>query len=263
MSEERALEYLELETDRQDHVAVVRLHRPERLNALCMGLMSELADLLEELDTDGAIRCIVLTGDEKAFAAGADITEMADAGAVEMHRRNQFATWERIRRIRTPMIAAVSGYALGGGNELAMHCDMIVASESARFGQPEIKIGVMPGAGGTQRLTRAVGKVRAMEMVLTGEPISAEQALEAGLVNRVVPVEVYLDEALKLARTVASRPPVAAMLAKDAVLKAFDTTLEAGLAHERHNFYLLFASEDKKEGMEAFLEKRDPHWKGE
>jgi enoyl-CoA hydratase len=255
------LEHLIVERD--EPIAVVRLNRPEVLNALCLDLMEELVGVLGELDRDPQIRAIVLTGNEKAFAAGADITEMADATAMEMLHRNQFERWERIRRTRTPLIAAVSGFALGGGNELAMHCDMIVASENARFGQPEINIGVIPGAGGTQRLTRAIGKARAMEMVLTGRMITAREAFAAGLVTRIVPVELCLEKAVALAREVAARPPYAAMLGKDAVLKSFDTTLEAGLAHERHNFYLLFASSDMREGMSAFLEKRAPDWKGE
>jgi len=217
---------------------------------------------LEGLDANRDVRCIVLTGNERAFAAGADIAEMADASAVEMMRRNQFERWERIRKVRTPIIAAVSGFALGGGCELAMICDMIVASESARFGQPEILIGVIPGAGGTQRLTRAVGKALAMEIVLTGRQITAREAHAAGLINRVVPNELCLESAMQLAKEVAARPPIAVMLGKDAVLKAFDTTLEAGLDAERKNFFLLFGTEDRREGMQAFLEKRPPQWKG-
>jgi enoyl-CoA hydratase len=243
-------------------VLTVRINRPEVLNALNVALMRELVEALEAADADDAVRAIVITGDAKAFAAGADIREMADASAVEMLLRDQFARWDRIRKIRKPLIAAVSGFALGGGCELAMMCDMIVASETAKFGQPEIGIGVMPGAGGTQRLTRAVGKVKAMEMVLTGAMIGAHEARDAGLVNRVVPVEAYLGEALGLAREIASKPPLAVRLAKEAVLKAFDTTIEGGLEYERKNFYLLFASEDQKEGMKAFVEKRKPEWKG-
>jgi enoyl-CoA hydratase len=243
-------------------VLTIGLNRPDVLNALNIALMKELVDALEAADTDDAVGAIVLTGNERAFAAGADIREMADATAVEMLLRDQFARWDRIRRIRKPLIAAVSGFALGGGCELAMMCDIIIASESAKFGQPEIGIGVMPGAGGTQRLTRAVGKAKAMEMVLTGAAIDAREALAAGLVNRVVPVEAYLTEALALAREIASKPPVAVRLAKEAVLKSFDTTIEGGLEFERRNFYLLFASEDQKEGMQAFVEKRKPSWKG-
>jgi enoyl-CoA hydratase len=187
---------------------------------------------------------------------------MSGASAVEMLIRDQFARWDRIRKIKKPLIAAVSGFALGGGCELSMTCDIIIASETAKFGQPEINIGVMPGAGGTQRLTRAVGKYKAMEMVLTGKMISADEALTRGLVNKVVPVEYYLEEAKSLAKEIASKPPVAVRLAKEAVLKSFDTTIEGGLEFERKNFYLLFASEDQKEGMKAFVEKRKAEWKG-
>jgi len=243
-------------------VLTIRLNRPEVLNALNIALMRELVEALEAADADDAVRAIVVTGDAKAFAAGADIREMAGATAVEMLLRDQFARWDKIRKIRKPLIAAVSGFALGGGCELAMMCDIIVASETAKFGQPEIGIGVIPGAGGTQRLTRAVGKGKAMEMVLTGAMIGAREAMEAGLVTRVVPVEAFLGEALALAREIASKPPLAVRLAKEAVLKAFDTTIEGGLEFERKNFYLLFASEDQKEGMKAFVEKRKPEWKG-
>ena len=255
-------EYENILVERGDGIAVVRLNRPKVLNALSSPLMTELVDALEALDADGAVRCIVITGNERAFAAGADIGEMADASAVEMLTRNQFARWERIRRVRTPLVAAVNGYALGGGCELAMMCDMIVASESARFGQPEILIGVIPGAGGTQRLTRAVGKALAMEIVLTGRQITAHEAHAAGLVNRVVPNELCLESATKLAKEVAARPPLAVMMGKDAVLKTYDMTLEAGLDAERKNFFLLFSTEDMREGMAAFLEKRPPQWKG-
>lgn len=247
---------------KQDGYAIAQIHRPDVLNALNMALMAELVDALETLDKDDDVRCIVLTGNEKAFAAGADIKEMADASAMEMLLRDQFARWDRIRKIKKPIIAAVSGFALGGGCELVMTCDMVIASETARFGQPEINLGVMPGAGGTQRLTRAVGKVKAMEMVLTGRVISAEEALRYGLINKVVPVEYYLEEAKSWAREIASKPPVAVRLAKESVLKSFDTTIEGGLEFERKNFYILFASDDQKEGMTAFAEKRMPVWKG-
>ncbi|MBI2620521.1 MAG: enoyl-CoA hydratase/isomerase family protein [Ignavibacteriales bacterium] len=242
--------------------AVLQFNRPDVLNALNMRLMEELVDALEQLDRDDEVRCMILTGNEKAFAAGADIKEMADASAVDMLIRDQFARWDRIRKIKKPIIAAVSGFALGGGCELMMTCDIVIASESAKIGQPEINIGVMPGAGGTQRLTRAVGKVKAMEMVLTGKTISAQEGLQWGLVNKVVPVEYCLQEAKDLAREIASKPPVAVRLAKEAVLKSFDTTMEGGLEFERKNFYLLFASDDQKEGMEAFVQKRKPDWKG-
>jgi len=244
------------------HFALIQLNRPDVLNALNIKLMTELVEALESLDNDPEIRAIILTGNEKVFAAGADIKEMADSSAVDMLVRDQFARWDRIRKIKKPIIAAVSGFALGGGCELSMACDLIIASETARFGQPEINIGVMPGAGGTQRLTRAIGKCKAMEMVLTGKMITAEEAFHLGLVNKVVPVECYLDEAKSLAKEIASKPPVAVRLAKEAVLKSFDTTIEGGLEFERKNFYLLFSSEDQKEGMKAFVEKRKPEWKG-
>jgi enoyl-CoA hydratase len=247
---------------RDDFVVTVQLNRPQVLNALNMELMDELITTLDVLDKDETVRCIVLTGNEKAFAAGADIKEMANATATEMLERDQFTKWDRIRKIKKPIIAAVSGFALGGGCELMMHCDIIIASETARIGQPEINIGVMPGAGGTQRMTRAVGKVLAMELILTGRFLTAEEALKAGLINKVIPVEFYLEEAQKLAREIANRPPVAVRLAKEAILKSFDTTIETGLEFERKNFYLLFATEDMKEGMAAFIEKRKPEWKG-
>jgi enoyl-CoA hydratase len=249
-------------TKHEGFVATVQLNRPKVLNALNLHLMVELVEALETLDNDPDVRCIVIHGSERAFAAGADITEMAEASSTEMLQRDQFTRWDRIRRVKTPIIAAVSGVALGGGCELVMICDMIVASETARFGQPEINIGVMPGAGGTQRLTRAVGKALAMEMVLTGRMITAEEAKDAGLINKIVPVEFYLEAALKLAREVAARPPIAARLAKESVLKSFDTTINDGLEFERKNFYLLFSTDDMKEGMAAFLEKRKPEWKG-
>ena len=247
----------------RDGYAIVRINRPEVQNALSMEVMQELASTFEGLDRDPGVRCIVLTGGEKVFAAGADIREMADASAVEMLRRDQFARWDRIRRIKTPIIAAVCGVALGGGCELAMICDIIIAAETARFGQPEINLGVMPGAGGTQRLTRAVGKAKAMEMVLTGRMINAGEALQWGLVNIVVPVEACLSEAEAWAREIASKAPLGVRLAKESVLKSFDTTIEGGLEFERKNFYLLFASADQKEGMHAFVEKRKAEWKGE
>jgi enoyl-CoA hydratase len=242
--------------------ALIQFNRPEVLNAINMKLMEELVSTLEELDKDSDVRCIVITGSEKAFAAGADIKEMADASAIEMLQRDQFARWDRIRKIKKPIIAAVSGFALGGGCELAMTCDIIIASESAKFGQPEINLGVIPGAGGTQRLTRAVGKYKAMEMVLTGSMITAEEAKQWGLVVKVVPNEYLLEEAKNLATMIASKPPVAVRLGKEAIMKSFDTTIEGGLEFELKNFYMLFASDDQKEGMKAFMEKRKAGWKG-
>ena len=256
------MSYTTILLTKQDGYALIQFNRPDVLNALNMKLMEELVDALESLDKDNDVRCVIITGNEKAFAAGADIKEMADASATDMLIRDQFARWDRIRKIKKPIIAAVSGFALGGGCEVSMSCDIIIASETAKFGQPEINIGVMPGAGGTQRLTRAVGKYKAMEMVLTGKMISAEEAMRWGLVNKVVPVEYYLEEAKTLAKEIASKPPLAVRLAKEAVLKSFDTTIEGGLEFERKNFYLLFASEDQKEGMRAFSEKRKAEWKG-
>src|SRR5437868_578564 len=246
----------------QGHVATIQLNRPEVLNALNLQLMDELITALQQLQDDPETRVVVLTGNERAFAAGADIKEMADASAVEMLVRDQFAKWDRIRRFKKPLIAAVSGYALGGGNELAMLCDMIVASETAQFGQPEINIGVMPGAGGTQRLARAVGKALAMEVILAGRTLNAREALQFGLVNRVVPVEAYLQEAQRLAAQIAEKSPIAVQLAKEAVLKVYDAALQEGLLFERKNFYLLFSTEDQKEGMAAFVEKRKPQFRG-
>ncbi|MDR7481198.1 MAG: enoyl-CoA hydratase-related protein [Armatimonadota bacterium] len=254
--------YVNLLVERDGPVVIVTLHRPTVLNALSRETMDELVTALEAADGEDTVRCMVVTGSDRAFAAGADVNEFIDATPVTMLRGYRFQQWERIRRLGKPVIAAVRGYALGGGCELAMLCDMIVAGEGARFGQPEINIGLMPGAGGTQRLTRAVGKARAMEIVLTGRHVSATEAYAMGLVTRVVPDEVVLDEARRLAHVIASKPPVAVRLAKEAILKAFDTTLEVGLDHERRLFYLLFATEDKTEGVRAFLEKRPPSFQG-
>ncbi len=246
----------------EKHIALIQLNRPKELNALNLQLMGELRDALKELDNDDSVRVIIITGNERAFAAGADIKQMAGKTAIDMLNIDQFSTWDGIKKTKKPIIAAVSGFALGGGCELCMTCDMIVASETAKFGQPEIKIGVMPGAGGTQRLTRAVGKALAMEMVLTGKFISADEALQAGLINKVVPVELYMNEAIKLARDIAAQAPVAVRLAKESVLNAFNASLDEALIMERKNFYLLFASEDQKEGMNAFVEKRTPNFNG-
>jgi enoyl-CoA hydratase len=256
------MEFISVESQYQKHIALIRLNRPKELNALNLQLMGELRDALKQLDEDDAVRVIVLAGNEKAFAAGADIKQMAGKSAIDMLNVDQFSTWDQIRKTKKPLIAAVSGFALGGGCELSMTCDMIVAAESAKFGQPEIKIGVMPGAGGTQRLTNAVGKAKAMEMVLTGSFISAEEALQYGLVNKVVPTEMYLDAAIELAAKIAEMSPVAAKLAKEAVNRSYETHLDEGLHFERKNFYLAFASEDQKEGMAAFVEKRKPEFKG-
>ncbi len=247
--------------DRDQNIATVRLNRPP-LNVLSHGLIAELLAALRGLDADDEIRAIVLTGSDRAFAAGADIADMTEATLADHLREDRFAAWAGIRAVRKPIIAAVSGWALGGGNEIAMACDLIVASESAQFGQPEIDLGIIPGAGGTQRLAQAVGKVRAMELVLTGRRISAQEALAMGLVNRVVPVEQYLREAQELARTIAAKAPLAVQAAKRAVNAVFDYYLDRGLEYERLLFYGLFATADQKEGMRAFAEKRRPEWLG-
>ena len=251
-----------IERDEARRVALLRFNRPKQLNALNGQVMDELCIALEALDRDAAIRVIVVTGSERAFAAGADIGEMANATPIDMLQGNRIAQWDRVRRISKPVIAAVAGWCLGGGCELAMALDLIVAAESARFGQPEINLGVIPGAGGTQRLTRAVGKSTAMEMILTGEPIDAREAHRLGLVARVVPNELLVEDALTLAATIATKSPLALRLAKEAVNAAYEMSLTDALAHERRLFYLLFASEDQKEGMAAFLEKRDADFKG-
>jgi enoyl-CoA hydratase len=254
--------YSNILVDRVGAVAVLTLNRPKVLNALNRATMDEVVEALDALDRDDDVRCTVLTGSGRAFAAGADVTEMAGATPVEMLTGYRFQQWERIRRVAKPIIAAINGFALGGGCELAMLCDIIVAGESARLGQPEINLGLIPGAGGTQRLTRAVGKARAMELILTGRALTAAEALAIGVVTRVVPDEVVVDEAKAIAATIAQKPPIAVRLAKQAILKAFDTTLEAGLDFERNAFYLLFSTEDRAEGIQAFLDKRAPTFRG-
>jgi enoyl-CoA hydratase len=244
-------------------VALLTITRPDVLNALSFAVVGEIADALEALDRDADCRAAVITGDgDRAFAAGADIKELAVQTPTGLARDDPFTPWDRIRSVRTPVVAAVRGFALGGGCELAMACDMIVAGDDARFGQPEIKLGVMPGGGGTQRLTRAIGKARAMDLILTGRTIDAREADAAGLVSRVVPAADTLAAALDLAAVIASMSPVATRAAKRAVLRADELPLEAGLELERRDFYLLFASEDQREGMAAFSEKRTPTWKG-
>ncbi len=248
---------------REAPIATVQLDRPEVLNALSEELMDELVSSLETLDNEAAIRCIVLTGSEKAFAAGADIKQsFVDATPASMLEQDLTTRWERVRRIRKPIIAAVSGYCLGGGCELAMTCDIIVASETAQFGQPEVNLGIIPGAGGTQRLTRAVGKYRAMEIILTGRRLKADEAKAIGLVAQVYPAATWLDDAKTLARTIAEKPPIAVRLATEAIDLAWNSTLDAGLEFERKAFYLLFSTEDKKEGVDAFMTKRKPSFTG-
>jgi len=248
--------------ERDGPVAVVLLNRPDALNALSDELMEQLVGSLEELDRDDAVRCIVLGGNERAFAAGADIAELARSSAIELYYERRIERWDAIRGLWTPLVAAVSGYCLGGGCELAMACDLIVASETAQFGQPETGVGVIPGAGGTQRLTRAVGKALAMDMILSGRVLSAREALDAGLVARVVAKEAWLEEAKRVAREIAEKGPVATRLAKESVDRAYETTLSAGLEAERRALYLAFASEDAHEGLTAFTEKRKPEFKG-
>ncbi len=249
-------------TETHGPVGLIRIHRPKRLNALNSQVIRGIVEAAEAFDADPAIGAIVLTGDERAFAAGADVQELSGATPVDQILGERRQLWRRFRAVRVPIIAAVSGWCLGGGNELAMACDMIVASETARFGQPEVNLGIMPGAGGTQRLARAVGKAMAMEMALNGRLLSAREALDFHLVNRVVPVEHYLEEALKLAREIAERAPIAVRLIKEAVNQAFETSLSDGLEDERRLFALLFSTADQREGMTAFLEKRPPRWQG-
>lgn len=256
------MELIRLQRQVAPYVALIELNRPKELNALNPQLMGELLEALLELDKDDSVRVTVLTGNEKAFAAGADIRQMADKTSAGMIALDQFSDWDRIAKVSKPLIAAVSGYALGGGCELAMTCDIIVASETAQFGQPEIKIGTIPGAGGTQRLTHAVGKSKAMEMILTGRMLSADEALRCGLVSKVFPTASYLQDALALAAEIAAMPPVAVRLAKEAVNAAYESGLQEGLALERKNFYLTFSTEDQKEGMKAFLEKRKANFTG-
>ncbi|UYP20321.1 enoyl-CoA hydratase [Rhodococcus sp. Z13] len=247
--------------DRKDRVGIVTLNRPKALNALNSQLMREVVAAVEELDADDSIGAIVITGSEKAFAAGADIKEMAPKSFAEVYAEDLFSQWDRLSSVRTPIIAAVSGYALGGGCELAMLCDFIIASDTAKFGQPEIKLGVIPGIGGSQRLTRAVGKSKAMDMVLTGRNMDAEEAERAGLVSRIVPAAELLDVALETAATIASMSLPVAIMAKEAVNRSFETTLAEGVKFERRVFHSTFATADQKEGMAAFVEKRAPQFK--
>jgi enoyl-CoA hydratase/carnithine racemase len=251
-----------VETSIERHVALLRLNRPDARNALSPELMNELAGELERLDPDPDVRCIVIAGSEKVFAAGADIRAMSERSFAEALYHPAAGFWKRLAMVRTPMVAAVSGWALGGGCELALACDMIVASETAVFGQPEINLGIIPGGGGTQRLTRVLGKQRAMELVLTGRRVDAAEAHRLGLVNEVVEGDDWLEAALDLAGRVAAQPPIAARLAKQAVIAADETTISAGLEEERRLYELAMATEDRVEGMKAFLEKREPKFEG-
>jgi enoyl-CoA hydratase len=243
-------------------VGVVTLNRPKQLNALARPLMLELVDAVERHDADPAIRAVVITGGPAVFAAGADVKEMADASAVDMLLRNNVGLWDRIKQTSKPLIAAVAGYALGGGCELAMLCDIIIAGENARFGQPEINIGLIPGAGGTQRLTRAVGKYVASELVLTGRMLGAEEAYQRGLVARVVPQELIVEAAVQLGKELAKRPPISIRLAKEAITKASEGRVDDGIEFERKAFYFLFATQDAHEGMHAFVDRRQPSYEG-
>jgi enoyl-CoA hydratase len=248
--------------ERDAPIGVVLLNRPQQLNALSDELMDELVSTLQELDRDEEIRAIVLGGHERAFAAGADIGELAQSSAIDLYYQRRVERWDAIRALWTPLVAAVSGFCLGGGCELALGCDLIVASETAQFGQPETGLGIIPGAGGTQRLTRAVGKSLAMDVILSGRRLSAREALAGGLVARVVAKEAWLDEAKRVAREIAEKGPVATRLAKESVDRAYETTLAAGLEAERRALYLSFASDDAKEGLTAFTERRRPEFKG-
>ncbi|GAB4485244.1 MAG: enoyl-CoA hydratase [Anaerolineales bacterium] len=256
------MEYTSILVEQRGRVGLVTLNRPQALNALNQVLLAELAQALMSFDADENVGAIVLTGGERTFAAGADIREMAEASEAEMRQKGFVDLFDSLRRVKKPLVAAVSGFALGGGCELALACDIILASETARFGLPEVTIGVIPGAGGTQRLTHIVGKYLAMEMILNNRHLTAAEAAQFGLVNRVLPVERLLDESIALAESLAARAPLAARSAKQAVNQAFEGSLSQGLSEERNLFYRLFATEDQKEGMKAFLEKRKPEWKG-
>ncbi|HWG26444.1 enoyl-CoA hydratase [Actinospica sp.] len=248
--------------EQRDRIGLITLNRPEALNALNTQLMTDVVAAAEAFDRDPGVGCLVLTGSERAFAAGADIKEMASLEFVDVYLKDQFADWDRFARLRKPVVGAVAGYALGGGCELAMMCDVLLAADTAKFGQPEVKLGVLPGMGGTQRLTRAIGKAKAMELCLTGRMMGAEEAERAGLVSRIVPAADLLDEALNVARTIADMSPVAATMVKEAVNRAFETTLAEGVHFERRLFNAAFATADQKEGMAAFAEKRPPKFEG-
>lgn len=255
--------YIEVTPNYEEGIAIVKLNRPEVHNALSLTLMEELGEALTTLDKDNTVKSVILTGNEKAFSVGADLKEVATSKTIDLLIIDQFSIWDEMGRFKKPLIAAVSGWVVGGGCELAMLCDMVVASETAKFGQPEIRRGIGSGAGGTQRLPRAVGKAKAMEIILTGDYIDAAEAYHIGLINRVYPVEQFLEGALKIARKISELPPLAVRLAKESVNKAFNSTLADGLTFERKNYYLTFSTEDQKEGIRAFLEKRKPNYTGQ
>ena len=253
---------MNLITERIDKVVLIRINRPKVLNALSSEVMREMLDIMEPLDRDPDVGCFVITGNERAFAAGADIKELESKSYMDMFHEDFMAGWDRFTALRTPKIAAVSGYALGGGCELAMMCDMIYAAENAKFGQPEIKLGLIPGMGGTQRLTRLVGKSKAMDMILTGRMMGAEEAERSGLAARVVPTESLLEETLEAAKAIAGFSKAAAIVGREAVNQALETDLNDGIHYERRIYYALWATQDAQEGMKAFIEKREPEFVG-
>lgn len=254
--------YIKVDPSYEDGIALVTLNRPEVLNALSLTLMEELGDALTSLDKDNSVKSVILTGSDRAFSVGADLKEVASSKTIDLLIIDQFSIWDEMGRFKKPLIAAVSGWVVGGGCELAMLCDMVVASDTAKFGQPEIRRGIGSGAGGTQRMPRAVGKAKAMEIILTGDYVDAQEALRINLINHVYPVDQYLEGALRIARKIAELPALAVRLAKESVNKAFNSTLSDGLTFERKNYYLTFSTEDQKEGIRAFLEKRKPNYKG-
>ena len=255
------MSYQNIIVETKGRVGIIRLNRPQALNALNRALITELIQAIDAFEADDGIGCMLITGNEKAFAAGADIKEMADKTFIEAYLGNFCADWDRAARARKPIVAAVAGFALGGGCELAMQCDIVIAADNAKFGQPEIKLGVIPGIGGTQRLTRAVGKAKAMDMILTGRMMDAAEAEKSGLVARVVPAASLMEEAMKVADTIANMSLPSVLAGKEAVNRAFETGLSEGVVFERRIFHSLFATEDQKEGMKAFVEKRKPEWK--
>lgn len=255
-------QYILVNPEHEEGIALIRFNRPEVHNALSLSLMEELGDALTNLDRDPGVKSVIVTGNDKAFSVGADLKEVAESKTIDLLIIDQFSIWDEMGRFKKPLIAAVSGWVAGGGCEFAMLCDMVVASETAKFGQPEIRRGIGSGAGGTQRLPRAVGKAKAMEIILTGEYVDAETAYQIGLINKVLPVDQYLEGALDIARKIRELPPLAVRLAKESVNKAFNSTLSDGLTFERKNYYLTFSTEDQKEGIRAFIEKRKPRYSG-